>query len=362
MTMKALAFALLCAATSLAAPTSPPYVYVAATDGGGTFNLMVFNWKTQETAASIAVARNTRLSRDNNFNLAANPNGQYVYALIGAHGGVASSLNVICTATNKVLRTIELKGDSIADSALNLGISPDGKTIWITDYSAKKITVLCAITYQVLATIQLPNSPELITFSPDGKYAYAFSYVPPLFIELGPRGEADAISTVTKRIASSVIFESSPLGIGTPAISKSGSTLYVPVGNPELGIETQGIEILSTNPLAVIGGTTTITDHDGAQGGVAITPNGKDVWGVEMFGGFTRLAVIDSSDNTLASFNLISSDWDYENVAFTPDGEFAYFVGNNLGIARTATSTIEKLIQPPTNEFLTGAIAFVPSK
>jgi len=86
---------------------------------------------------------------------------------------------VVDFATRKVVREITLPEVPPSDRAGNsdapshgIGISPDGKTLWVNTRLNNYVYVYSMPNLEYLGGVKTPNNPNWITFSPDGKYVY----------------------------------------------------------------------------------------------------------------------------------------------------------------------------------------------
>jgi YVTN family beta-propeller protein len=61
---------------------------------------------------------------------------------------------------------------SVGSQPVHMANTRDGKTIFVTDFSGAAVTVLDAATWTTRATIGVPAGPHGIVLSPDGRWAY----------------------------------------------------------------------------------------------------------------------------------------------------------------------------------------------
>lgn len=86
---------------------------------------------------------------------------------------------VVDFVTRKVVREVTLPdvppeeraGNSDAPSH-GIGISPDGKTLWVNTRRNNYVYVYSMPNLEYLGGVKTPNNPNWLTFSPDGKYVY----------------------------------------------------------------------------------------------------------------------------------------------------------------------------------------------
>ena len=86
---------------------------------------------------------------------------------------------VVDFATRKVVREVTLPDVPPAERAGNsdapshgIGISPDGKTLWVNTRRNNYVYVYSMPNLEYLGGVKTPNNPNWLTFSPDGKYVY----------------------------------------------------------------------------------------------------------------------------------------------------------------------------------------------
>lgn len=96
-----------------------------------------------------------------------------------------------------------------------MGISPDGKTLYVTAYFAKAVDVVDVASRSVTTTIPMPDSPEYVAISPDGKRIYVVIYP----------NVVGAVDLRTKKIVGRVTVPEE-YGIGAIAVSADGSRIY----------------------------------------------------------------------------------------------------------------------------------------
>ena len=116
---------------------------------------------TKKVAATVDLVASTSYE-----NIAATPNGEYIY-VINDGGGVS----VISTATNEVTATIPIDTNSWRPDSL--AISPNGAYVYVTDALTNLISVISVATNTVIAVIPVGLShPAFVAVSPNGEYLY----------------------------------------------------------------------------------------------------------------------------------------------------------------------------------------------
>src|SRR5690348_2261223 len=96
------------------------------------------------------------------------PDGKTAYVLSSTVlGGGSGTVTPIRTATNTALKPIAVGQDPRA-----MAITPDGATIYVTNYQSGTVTPIRTATGTALAPIRVGGNPWAIAIAPDGKTAY----------------------------------------------------------------------------------------------------------------------------------------------------------------------------------------------
>jgi YVTN family beta-propeller protein len=241
---------------------------------------------------------------------------------------------------------------------------------YVATTNSTQITVIDTPSNTVSATIDIGDLPIGVVFSPDGARAYATS-----------ESSISVIDTASNSVIGQ-IPNAAPggFGFGYPAITPDGKTLYAPsFSQSVLVISTATNSVTATVPISFASavvitpdgtrayvfdafGTVSVVDTatntviqsiavnsflgTGAQPGIAITPDGRDVYvsGAER----TNVDVIATTSNT--DFTSIALPFfspfvpDFPAIAITPDGSRVYVTDNDDGLVDvidTATNTLE---------------------
>ncbi len=179
--------------------------------------------------------------------------------------------------------------------------SPDGRYVFVTNFSGSSVSVVDTHTWSVTRTIQTPAAPHSIVRSPDGRYAYVACYLgaaiaiidiarqtligkitlPPLARPYGLgisrdghylyasdnfSGRLFTLDALTRRA-----LTSTQVGLRPALIARSpdGTRLYVANG----GSHSLSTLDIATNPAAPTVIATTALD--GYPHGVSVTPDGR---------------------------------------------------------------------------------------
>lgn len=209
------------------------------------------------------------------------------------------------------LLVFHLSGGQLSDPhAVHVGAqpvhmvaSPDGRYIFVTNFSGSSVSVVDTLTWNVARTIQTPAAPHGIVISPDGRYAYVACYLgaavaiidiarqalvgkitlPPLTRPYGLSisrdghylyasdnfsGRLFTLNTLTRRA-----ITSTQVGLRPALIARSpdGARLYVANGGSrdlstlDIGSDPAAPRLIATTPL------------EGYPHGVSVTPDGRYV-------------------------------------------------------------------------------------
>lgn len=270
------------------------------------------------------------------FSIAISADGSFAYVtLVGSFQGPGTApdeVAVISTATNSVVTRL-----NVGPLPRGITAAPHKKLVYVAVTGADSIAVIDTTSNTVVDTIPLGaglHSPLSITFSPDGRIAYATALYP------GPYPQDVAIAVID--LESKTTVASGPVGLWAGgnerlAITPDGRFLYVvnDFGDYVAVVSTQTNTLVATVPVRV-------------AGGLAVTPDGRFVY-------TGNGPIISTKTNTVVSQAPLQS----YDIAFTHDGQVAYYTG---GICTKAldvrTDTVVATI--PVNCRYYGAIAITP--
>jgi YVTN family beta-propeller protein len=186
--------------------------------------------------------------------LAVTPDGSQVWVLdTGPQTGDSPSLgaiSIISTATNTVTATIKL---STTDPR-EIAFSPSGATAYVT--TGQGLYVISTAARRVTKLVGGLGNPNGVLVSPDGKTVYVTNTVQNL---------VEVIQASTSRVTGTIRVGELPWQL---ASSSNGSTLYVANG------DSNSISVIKTASDKVTG---TISDP-GDPVSLALTPDGSELW------------------------------------------------------------------------------------
>ncbi len=275
------------------------------------------------------------------FNIAASPDGKYIYA--GTIYGSTASLKIYDIAAKSTIKTITLtgQGDGSNVGANFIAVTPDGKYIYTTFGSG--VTVIQTSDYTIVKNISFTLNTKGIVADPNGKYIYVVAY------DASTRTNDAQLATIdiaTNAVIKSISFNTSggsftdsvgPIPYPT-GITVSSDSHYAYVASSG-GRSTLGVFDLTTAKLIK-----TIGTGVQGQGGVAVTDDGKYAYvpgGSTDYHGY--IAVIDLTTNTKVSTISLGSDHLPLAAISSPDGQYIYVSANGAEGDTYKVSYIDKI-------------------
>ena len=269
------------------------------------------------------------------FALSITPDGKYVYV------PELTNVVIISTASNTVMTTVNIKG------ALGVAISPDGKYAYVANSvtgpneETNSISVINIATNEVTKTIALGGSPTSVTIASNGEYVYVAEEDT---INNEGVGVVSVINTSMDVVTARIIVASSPIAV---AIVPNRDYAYVvSSGNAAniLGNVSNG----TVSVINMINNTVALTINvDVAPQNIAITPNGEYAYVTN--NGNDSVSVINTTTNSVMA-TIVGLESPY-GVTVTPDGEYAYVTeqdydnrAGSVSVISTATNAITTTI------------------
>lgn len=124
--------------------------------------------------------------------------------------GTVTCINIGAPPTPEHIRHIK-----IGNKPEGIGITPDGKQVWVGDNETGTISIIETVSNTVSSSFQVGKMPIRIQFTPDGKKA---------LISDPPTDEVVVIDASTKNILHRIKIEGAPVGL---VIGKDGKHAYV---------------------------------------------------------------------------------------------------------------------------------------
>jgi predicted alpha-1,2-mannosidase len=207
-------------------------------------------------------------------------------------------VTVIDTATNAVEKTVP-----VGSVAADVAATPDGKTVWVTDFGDGTVQPIDVATLTAGAPIAVGSQPERLAVSRDGK---------DLWVANQGSGTASEIDLATDTVAHTVAVGAAPFGV---AITPDGKKVFITNG---------GESDVSVIDAATATVTATVPTGAGPQY-VQIDPSGTTAYVADFgAGGVTPVAVA-----TGAAGAFIPTGSGAYAVGFSPDGATAWVVDTN---------------------------------
>ena len=273
---------------------------------GGDNSLTVINTSTNEVRGTIALKNvayphHMSLSQDRSRLALAVPGKD----LSAGHGGgghaeMGGALLLLDASTGETM-----VGRRLEMSNHNAIFSPDGKEIWTSQMamSSGTVLVLNAATLEIAYSINVGNMPSEVSFSSDGKYAFAAN---------GMSDNVTVIDAASKQVIKNVPVGSGPVGAWTG----SNNMMYVDneAGKSLTAIDAATLEVVRTYDL-------------GFTPGMAATLPNQELW-------------VTNTDNGKVAFYSMTSDSKLGELAtgagahgltFTSDGAKAYVSNQAAG-------------------------------
>jgi YVTN family beta-propeller protein len=211
--------------------------------------------------------------------------------------------------------------------------SRDGSTLFVTNFAGQSVSVIDTTTWTLVKSIATPASPHGIVLSPDGRYAYVACY----------GGAAVAVIDVAARALAATIPipGSEPYGI---AVSAAGRYVYV---SDNFANRLDVIDTASRTVVGAIG----VGQRPAL---IARAPDGDTLYVTD--GATASVHVLDIGANPAKPTvrTIIATQGYPHGVAVTPDGRYvvvANTVSRNLSVIDAATDRVVATVQSPALRF-----------
>lgn len=287
---------------------------------GGSNSLTVINTTTNEVAATITL-------KDASFphHLALSPDhGSLSLAVPGmdlsaGHAGGGMAMNMKGAILILDAATGQTKVSRMLDASNHNGaFSPDGKEIWTSQMvMSGKILVLDAVSLKTLKTIDAGDMPAEVTFSSDGKYAFAAN---------GMSNNVTVLDVATKSVVKTLTVGMDPVG----AWPGPGGMMYV---------DNEKSKTLTVIDAAKLDTVRTI-HLDFMPGMAAIAPNGE-LWVTDAEGG--KVVFFSALDGS--KLGDLATGVNAHAIAFGDDGKTAYISNQGAGTVSVIALLSKALIK-----------------
>lgn len=211
----------------------------------------------------------------------------------------------------------------VGDSPFGITTSPDGQTVWVANsgglfVNSNKVTVLNASTLAIESVITVGNFPEDIAFTSDGSQA---------FVTNSSDSTVSVIDTATRTVTQTINLATIPLtfpfGI---VVGKHDRKVFVTSASAEFDGSDENIAVLDiTNPANVTLSDTIQAPGFGGRPAISPTGNFLVVPVAPTESGPPRLLIFNQSSGVLLhEIQLDGSTAFPQDVAISPSGRFAY--------------------------------------
>jgi YVTN family beta-propeller protein len=253
--------------------------------------------------------------------LAINRAASFVYVASYNPNTAKYKISVISTSSNSVVATIP------SLLATHIAFALNGKTAYIAT-GGYDVEVLNTVTGKYMAPIKLQGGTSGLAVTPNGKFLYVVN-------GLG----VSVISLATNKVVTNITLLNLQGSYPTEiAISPDGSTAYVTFYNWVHVNWPSGVQVIATSSNTVVNTINVPAEPASAR----VSPDGRWLY-VPQYG-LTSVAVIDTSTQTVTN-NIPVSGFSPADVAFTPNGAFAYVLDTGgVSVINTAKQTETGLI------------------
>jgi YVTN family beta-propeller protein len=292
-------------------------------------DLSVIDSTTMEVIATVPLGKRPR-------GIHPSPDGKTIYvALSGsppAPPGVdesklpppdhsADGIGVVDVATNKVVRMLKAGSDPE-----NFDVSPDGKTIYVSNEDASGISFIDIASGELTKTIKTGEEPEGVTVSPDGNLVYSTN-------------EEDGTVSVTD-VATAKLLKTFKVG------RRPRNVVFMPGGKRAyVNAENDGaIYLLDTEKNVMLQKISLGTPGEIKPMGIAMSLDASKLY--VSTGRGQKVFVVDTATNQpTSSFEVGKRPW---GLAISPDGKTLFTANgpsDDVSVVDLATQTVTKKIK-----------------
>ena len=240
----------------------------------------------------------------------------------------------LATDSNTVIGIVTDANPATFSQPSNLAISPNGQTMYVSNFSSNTISIVDVATNTVTGIVSDPESTLHgvygVVFNPNGQTAYVINSYSPYNISI--------VNTATNTVTGIVDTTAAPLlEPFYMAITADGTTGYV--ANADSGYVT--VVDLTTNATTQ---NIVLPGSDNYVTNIVIAPNGTTAYAST---NYTGVYILDITNNTVSG-SVASGTFNYPYaMAITGDGSTLYvsnFYGNTVSVVDTATNTQTALV------------------
>lgn len=142
---------------------------------------------------------------------------------------IAAVLTAVCSSPNVIqakkkwerLRLQAAGVIRVGRQPKQIGVRPDGRKAYVTNFGGKSITVLDLVKFKVHKTLHTGGAPVELDFTPNGQYVYITNF--DKVTQDGPRAGAWKIDTKRDKIVARIKGHRYPKGV---VVSRDGKRVY----------------------------------------------------------------------------------------------------------------------------------------
>jgi predicted alpha-1,2-mannosidase len=218
----------------------------------------------------------------------------------------SNDVTVIDTTTNAVIKTVP-----VGSVAADVAATPDGRTVWVTNFGDGTVQPIDVATLTAGAPIAVGSQPERLAVSPDGSQ---------LWVANQGSGTVSDVSLATGTVAHTVTVGAAPFGV---AVTPDSAHVYVTNGG------SSSVSVIDSASATVTGTVATGADPQYVQ----ISPDGSTAYVADFgAGGVTPIALPADTAGT-----FIPTGSGAYAVGFGPAGTTAWVVNTNANTVTPVT-------------------------
>jgi YVTN family beta-propeller protein len=243
--------------------------------------------------------------------VAVSPDGRRLYVTLNDPSAEQNSIQVVDTSTWSLVQQVKVGKQLFAPA-----VSPDGLLLYVPDHASSRIIVLDTTSYAVKAKIKVPTAPHGAAFAPDGRRAYVVNH---------ETSGITVLDVASNRDVGKIVVGAGPVSVAVApngrqvAVSNydAASVSFVNLDNDDAVTEVK----VGTQPLSV-----------------AYAADGRHLYAVN--DGSDTMSVIDTGTGRVTA--TVATGREPWTVAVTPDGRHAY-VANATADTVTVFDTATEL-------------------